>query len=62
MLEVAVDGIWKVCSVASGPIQFPAFNGSCPINCSENGKCLKNGICECANGGIYCLTGEFSCK
>ncbi|KAM0062354.1 putative EGF-like domain, peptidase M8, leishmanolysin, EGF-like domain, extracellular [Helianthus debilis subsp. tardiflorus] len=94
MLEVVVDGIWKVCSVACGPIQFPAFNGdlictlyhelysgvghiltfeycpnSCnsngdcvggswPINCSGNGECLKNGICECANGytGIYCLT------
>ncbi|KAM0012247.1 hypothetical protein Hdeb2414_s0006g00210581 [Helianthus debilis subsp. tardiflorus] len=27
MLEV-VDGIWKVCSVACGPIQFPAFNGN----------------------------------
>ncbi|KAF5804515.1 hypothetical protein HanRHA438_Chr05g0207471 [Helianthus annuus] len=52
MLEVVVfvDGIWKVCSVACGPIQFPAFNGSCPINCSGNGKCLKNGICECVNG------------
>ncbi|KAK6115379.1 hypothetical protein DH2020_007648 [Rehmannia glutinosa] len=25
---VAVDGIWKVCPEAGGPIQFPGFNGS----------------------------------
>lgn len=27
-LEVAVDGIWKVCPEAGGPIQFPGFNGN----------------------------------
>ncbi|KAJ1393198.1 Peptidase M8, leishmanolysin [Sesbania bispinosa] len=26
-LEVAVDGIWKVCPQAGGAIQFPGFNG-----------------------------------
>lgn len=26
-LQVAVDGIWKLCPQAGGPIQFPGFNG-----------------------------------
>ncbi|XP_061370658.1 uncharacterized protein LOC133313319 isoform X2 [Gastrolobium bilobum] len=108
-LEVAVDGIWKVCPQAGGPIQFPGFNGelicpayhelcnndpvvvsgecpdscnfngdcvdgrchcflgfhghdcskrSCPSNCTGNGICLSNGICECKTGytGIDCST------
>lgn len=40
------------------------ISGSCPSNCSGNGKCLKNGNCECANGftGIDCSTGEFQLK
>ncbi|KAJ6320758.1 hypothetical protein OIU78_016033 [Salix suchowensis] len=31
-LEVAVDGIWKACPEAGGPVQFPGFNGEliCP--------------------------------
>jgi len=26
-IQVAVDGVWKVCPRAGGPIQFPGFNG-----------------------------------
>ncbi|KAL2583460.1 hypothetical protein AAZV13_14G072200 [Glycine max] len=57
-LEVAVDGIWKVCPRAGGPILFPGFNGSCPSNCTGNGTCLSSGICECKTGytGIDCST------
>ncbi|XP_073046027.1 uncharacterized protein [Primulina eburnea] len=31
-LEVAVDGVWKTCSEAGGPVQFPGFSGEliCP--------------------------------
>ncbi|BBG94942.1 metalloendopeptidase [Prunus dulcis] len=57
-LEVAVDGMWKVCPEAGGPLQFPGFNGTCPSNCSGRGNCLSNGLCECGNGytGIDCST------
>lgn len=27
MFKVAVDGVWKVCPEAGGPVQFPGFNG-----------------------------------
>ncbi|KAK6118913.1 hypothetical protein DH2020_047366 [Rehmannia glutinosa] len=27
-LEVAVDGLWKVCPEAGGPVKFPGFNGN----------------------------------
>jgi len=35
--------------------------GSCPGNCTGNGLCLNNGICECKAGytGIDCSTGKF---
>lgn len=27
-LQVAVDGIWKMCPEVGGPVQFPGFNGN----------------------------------
>ncbi|PQQ13587.1 leishmanolysin [Prunus yedoensis var. nudiflora] len=58
-LEVAVDGMWKVCPETGGPLQFPGFNGEllCPAYhelCSTSlvpatGQCPKschfNGDC-----------------
>lgn len=29
-----MDGIWKVCPEAGGPVQFPGFNGMVPPNTS----------------------------
>ncbi|GER47925.1 metalloendopeptidase / zinc ion binding protein [Striga asiatica] len=68
-LEVAVDGIWKVCPEAGGPIQFPGFNGQliCPAYhelcnvkpLSGSGECLNscsfNG--DCINGKCHCFRG-----
>ncbi|KAF7829702.1 leishmanolysin-like peptidase [Senna tora] len=68
-LEVAVDGIWKVCPQAGGPIQFPGFNGEliCPAYhelCSTNpvvvaGQCPRscnfNG--DCVEGRCRCFLG-----
>ncbi|KAM0003224.1 putative peptidase M8, leishmanolysin [Helianthus debilis subsp. tardiflorus] len=70
MLEVVVDGIWKVCSVACGPIQFPAFNGDLICTLYHElysgvdhiltfeycpNSCNSNGDCV---GGIYhCFLG-----
>ncbi|KAF4348238.1 hypothetical protein CsatB_008675 [Cannabis sativa] len=68
-LEVAVDGVWKVCPEAGGPIQFPGFNGElvCPAYhelCSRNllpvsGQCPKscnfNG--DCVDGRCHCFLG-----
>ncbi|CAA0831586.1 Unknown protein, partial [Striga hermonthica] len=68
-LEVAVDGIWKVCPEAGGPIQFPGFNGQliCPAyhelcnvkSLSGSGECLNschfNG--DCINGKCHCFIG-----
>lgn len=28
LVKVAVDGIWKVCPEAGGPVQFTGFNGN----------------------------------
>ncbi|KAK6115839.1 hypothetical protein DH2020_008108 [Rehmannia glutinosa] len=33
-LEVAVDGLWKVCPEAGGPVKFPGFNGNDIVNSS----------------------------
>ncbi|KAK1291665.1 hypothetical protein QJS10_CPB17g02590 [Acorus calamus] len=69
MLEVAVDGIWKVCPEAGGPVQFPGFNGEliCPAYhelCSTapvplNGQCPSsctfNG--DCIDGKCHCFLG-----
>ncbi|CAK7347670.1 unnamed protein product [Dovyalis caffra] len=68
-LEIAVDGIWKVCPEAGGPIQFPGFNGelicpaypelcstgsvSVPGQCSSS--CNFNG--DCVDGKCHCFIG-----
>ncbi|BFG17851.1 hypothetical protein CerSpe_041250 [Prunus speciosa] len=68
-LEVAVDGMWKVCPEAGGPLQFPGFNGEllCPAYhelCSTSlvpatGQCPKscnfNG--DCVEGRCHCFLG-----
>ncbi|CAJ2643108.1 unnamed protein product [Trifolium pratense] len=68
-LEVAVDGIWKVCPRAGGPILFPGFNGEliCPAYSelcnsdpvSVSGQCPNscnfNG--DCVDGRCHCLVG-----
>ncbi|CAN1273564.1 Leishmanolysin-like peptidase [Linum perenne] len=68
-LEVAVDGKWKVCPRAGGPVQFPGFNGElvCPVYhelCSTSpvpvsGQCPKscnfNG--DCVDGRCLCFLG-----
>ncbi|KAL2973919.1 hypothetical protein AAZX31_14G074500 [Glycine max] len=68
-LEVAVDGIWKVCPRAGGPILFPGFNGEliCPAYhelCNSepvvvSGQCPSacnfNG--DCVDGRCHCFLG-----
>ncbi|BAT82728.1 hypothetical protein LR48_Vigan01g333400 [Vigna angularis] len=68
-LEVAVDGVWKVCPQAGGPIQFPGFNGEliCPAYhelCNTDpvvvsGQCPSacnfNG--DCVDGRCHCFLG-----
>ncbi|KAK1392506.1 putative Metalloendopeptidase [Heracleum sosnowskyi] len=68
-LEVAVDGIWKVCPKLGGPVQFPGFNGelicpayhelcnteliSLPGQCPNS--CHFNG--DCVEGRCHCFVG-----
>ncbi|XP_004499123.1 uncharacterized protein [Cicer arietinum] len=68
-LEVAVDGMWKVCPQAGGSIQFPGFNGEliCPAyhelckteTAVVSGKCSNacsfNG--DCVDGRCHCFLG-----
>ncbi|CAJ1973334.1 unnamed protein product [Sphenostylis stenocarpa] len=68
-LEVAVDGIWKVCPQAGGPIQFLGFNGElvCPAYhelCNTDpiavsghcpNSCNSNG--DCVDGKCRCFLG-----
>ncbi|PWA76931.1 EGF-like, conserved site-containing protein [Artemisia annua] len=68
-LEVAVDGVWKVCPEAGGPVQFPGFNGEliCPAFhelCSADpiltsgqcpSSCNSNG--DCVDGKCHCFIG-----
>lgn len=68
-LEVAVDGIWKVCPEAGRPVQFPGFNGEliCPAyhelcntgSVSVPGQCPSscnfNG--DCVDGKCHCFLG-----
>ncbi|CAN1273560.1 TNC [Linum perenne] len=69
VFEVAVDGKWKVCPRAGGPVLFPGFNGElvCPAYqelCSTSpvlvsGQCPKscnfNG--DCVDGRCLCFLG-----
>ncbi|GLT73830.1 hypothetical protein SLA2020_456630 [Shorea laevis] len=71
-LEVAVDGIWKVCPQAGGPIQFPGFNGELicpayhelcgtgplPVSGQCPNSCNFNG--DCIEGKCHCLLGFHS--
>ncbi|XP_076940434.1 uncharacterized protein LOC143609606 [Bidens hawaiensis] len=68
-LEVAVDGIWKSCPEAGGPVQFPGFHGEliCPAyhelcgvkplltsrHCPNS--CSLNG--DCVDGKCMCFLG-----
>ncbi|KAE9588445.1 putative leishmanolysin [Lupinus albus] len=68
-LEVAVDGIWKVCPLDGGSVQFPGFNGEliCPAYhelCNADpvavsgpcpSGCNFNG--DCVEGKCYCFLG-----
>ncbi|KAG6520516.1 hypothetical protein ZIOFF_017573 [Zingiber officinale] len=68
-LEVAVDGIWKACLQAGGPVQFQGFSGEliCPpyhelcrgvpmsVNSPCPGYCSFNG--DCINGQCHCFLG-----
>uniref|UniRef100_A0A1D1YLX8 Leishmanolysin-like peptidase n=1 Tax=Anthurium amnicola TaxID=1678845 RepID=A0A1D1YLX8_9ARAE len=68
-LEVAVDGIWKTCPEAGGPVQFPGFNGEliCPgyhelcnrVPVPSHGQC--HGLCnfngDCVEGKCRCFLG-----
>ncbi|KAJ8494139.1 hypothetical protein OPV22_015860 [Ensete ventricosum] len=68
-LEVAVDGVWKVCPESGGPVQFSGFNGELicpayhelcsgapvPINGQCPGSCSFNG--DCIDGECHCYLG-----
>ncbi|CAA6653468.1 unnamed protein product [Spirodela intermedia] len=68
-LQVAVDGTWKVCPEAGGPIHFHGFNGEliCPayhelcnaVPLPLHGQCA--GSCnfhgDCINGKCHCFLG-----
>ncbi|KMZ61468.1 putative Surface protease GP63 [Zostera marina] len=68
-LEVAVDGVWKVCPYDGGPVQFSGFNGQlmCPAYhelCGTSpvqshgycsGSCNFNG--DCIEGKCSCFLG-----
>ncbi|XP_030950409.1 uncharacterized protein LOC126712181 [Quercus robur] len=68
-LEVAVDGMWKVCPEAGGPIQFLGFNGEliCPAyhELCSTGPVVGSGHCpnsctfngDCVDGRCHCFLG-----
>ncbi|GMY28475.1 leishmanolysin-like peptidase [Fagus crenata] len=68
-LEVAVDGMWKLCPEAGGPIQFSGFNGelNCPAyhELCSTGPVLGSGHCpnscsfngDCVDGRCNCFVG-----
>lgn len=65
-LEVAVDGIWRVCPKAGGPIQFPGFNGEliCPAYhelCDVNPVLLSSQCPNSCNFNGDCLGGKCQC-
>ncbi|XP_057765987.1 uncharacterized protein LOC130986563 [Salvia miltiorrhiza] len=68
-LEVAVDGLWKVCPQAGGPIKFSGFNGElicpayhelcnvdpAPVSGQCPNACYFNG--DCIDGRCQCFLG-----
>ncbi|KAF5739403.1 hypothetical protein HS088_TW12G00608 [Tripterygium wilfordii] len=67
-LEVAVDGIWKVCPDVGGPVRFPGFNGEliCPAYhelCRTSPVSVSgcpnscNFYGDCVNGRCHCFLG-----
>lgn len=68
-LEVAVDGVWRVCPEAGGPLQFSGFNGelicpayhelcsaaSIPVSGQCPNSCNLNG--DCLKGRCQCFLG-----
>ncbi|KAL0432450.1 UNVERIFIED_CONTAM: Leishmanolysin-like peptidase [Sesamum latifolium] len=68
-LEVAVDGTWKVCPEAGGPVKFPGFNGELicpayhelcnvdplPVSGQCPNSCYFNG--DCIDGRCHCFLG-----
>ncbi|XP_019174894.1 PREDICTED: uncharacterized protein LOC109170300 isoform X3 [Ipomoea nil] len=68
-LQVAVDGVWKVCPLAGGPVIFPGFNGELicpayhelchvkPVSVSDQcpSSCNSNG--DCIDGKCHCFLG-----
>ncbi|KAE9457065.1 hypothetical protein C3L33_11022, partial [Rhododendron williamsianum] len=66
--QVAVDGIWKVCPEAGGPVQFPGFNGEliCPAYhelCNTYSNPLSR---QCPNScnfnGDWLMEGVIACQ
>ncbi|WOK99198.1 leishmanolysin-like peptidase [Canna indica] len=65
-LEVAVDGIWKVCPQVGGPIQFPGFHGElmCPAYHELCNNVSVPGIGQCPNFCSFngdCVDGKCHC-
>ncbi|KAL1353747.1 uncharacterized protein [Arachis hypogaea] len=65
-LEVAVDGIWKVCPRAGGPIQFPGFNGEliCPAYhelCNTAPVAVSGQCPNACNFNGDCVEGRCNC-
>ncbi|XP_020202668.1 leishmanolysin isoform X1 [Cajanus cajan] len=65
-LEVAVDGIWKVCPQAGGPIQFPGFNGEliCPAYhelCNTDPVAASGECPDSCNFNGDCVDGKCRC-
>ncbi|KAL0366136.1 UNVERIFIED_CONTAM: Leishmanolysin-like peptidase [Sesamum radiatum] len=66
---VAVDGTWKVCPEAGGPVKFPGFNGELicpayhelcnvdplPVSGQCPNSCFFNG--DCIDGRCHCFLG-----
>ncbi|KAL5558099.1 hypothetical protein UlMin_034310 [Ulmus minor] len=65
-LEVAVDGMWRVCPEAGGPIQFSGFNGEliCPAYHELCGTSPLSVAGQCPNSCNFngdCVEGRCQC-
>ncbi|KAF3556911.1 hypothetical protein F2Q69_00012693, partial [Brassica cretica] len=66
LLEVAVEGEWKFCPQAGGPIQFPGFNGEliCPAYHELCGSPIVSVLGQCPNSCNFngdCVDGKCRC-